>query len=199
MPPARPDDIMDRHLGSWSLVAVLFALASAVPAQAGQQTSADLTLSKSDAPDPVVAGSSITYDIVLFNNGPDTSEFVSIEDVLPAGTTFVDLIVTDPTWTCSTPAVGSGGTISCSKDALDVDTSGAFTLIVAVDSGLAPATVITNTVTSSAETPDPNQQFPTATATTTVQAPPPTAPSPRSAPPWARGGCGERAPRPPAP
>jgi uncharacterized repeat protein (TIGR01451 family) len=71
--------------------------------------------------------------------------------------------------------VGGTGTVDCSNDALAADTSGPFTLIVAVDSGVAPGTVITNTVTSSAETPDPDQAFPTATATTTVAAPPPTA------------------------
>src|SRR6185295_10295059 len=71
--------------------------------------------------------------------------------------------------------VGATGAVDCSNDALAADTSGPFTLIVAVDSGVAPGTVITNTVTSSAETPDPDQGFPTATATTTVAAPPPSA------------------------
>src|SRR6185503_17314652 len=143
-------NIMRLHLGRSWLVAVLLALATAVSAAAGQ-SSADLQLSKSDSPDPVLPGGQITYDIVISNAGPDTSEFVNVEDTLPAGTTFVDLIVSDPTWTCSTPAVGSGGTVSCSKDALEVDTSGPFTLIVAVDSGVTPGTVITNTATSGAE------------------------------------------------
>lgn len=175
MPPAQPEDIMRRHLGRSWLLAVLLALAAAVSAEAGQGGSADLQLSKSDAPDPVVAGGQIIYDIVLFNAGPDISEFVGIDDMLPPGTTFVDLIISDPTWTCSTPAVGSGGTVSCSKDALDPDTSGPFTLIVAVDSGVTPGTVITNTATSGSETPDPDGQFPTASANTTVVAPLPTA------------------------
>lgn len=164
---------MRRHLGSCLLVAVLLALVTAATAHAG--TSADLTLSKSDSPDPVLPGGQITYDIVLFNNGPDTSEFVSISDTLPAGTTFVDLIPSDPTWTCTTPPVGGTGTIDCSNDALAADTSGPFTLIVAVDSGVTPGTVITNTVTSSAETPDPDESFPSASADTTVGTPPPVA------------------------
>jgi len=164
---------MRRHLGSRWLVAILLALVTSVAAHAG--SSADLQLSKSDSPDPVLPEGQITYDIVLFNNGPDTSEFVSISDTLPAGTTFVDLIASDPTWICTTPAVGDSGTVDCSSDALPADTSGPFTLIVAVDSGVAPGTVITNTVTSSAETPDPDQGFPTASADTTVVAPPPSA------------------------
>lgn len=164
---------MRRHLGSCWFAAVLLTFVTTFSAQAG--TSADLTLSKSDSPDPVLAGGQITYDIVLTNHGPDTSEFVSISDTLPPGTTFVDLIPSDPSWTCTTPAVGGTGTVDCSNDALAADTSGPFTLIIAVDSGVAPGTVITNTVTSSSETPDPDQAFPTATATTTVVAPPPTA------------------------
>ncbi|HEV8238306.1 MAG TPA: hypothetical protein VGS57_02945 [Thermoanaerobaculia bacterium] len=163
---------MRPHLGSW-LAAVLLSLATAASAAAG--TSADLQLTKSDSPDPVLAGGQITYDIVLFNAGPDASVLVSIQDTLPAGTTFVDLIVADPSWICTTPPVGSAGTITCLKDSLDPDTSGPFTLIVAVDSGVAPGTVITNTVVSGSETPDPDEQYPTATATTTVAAPPPTA------------------------
>ncbi len=161
---------MRRHLGSWWLAAVLLALATTVSA-AGQ--SADLQLSKSDAPDPVLPGGQITYDIVLFNAGPDTAEFITLDDDVPLGTTLVDWIVTDPTWTCSTS--GSGGVISCSKDALEVGASSAFTFIVAVDSGVTPGTVITNTVNAGAATPDPNEPFSTATADTTVVAPPPTA------------------------
>lgn len=164
---------MRRQLGTWWLVAVLLAVVIEGAAWAG--TSADLTLTKSDSPDPVLPGGQITYDIVLFNNGPDTSEFVSISDTLPPGTTFVDLIASDPSWTCTTPAVGGTGTVDCSNDALAADTSAPFTLIVAVDSGVTPGTVITNTVTSSAETPDPDQGFPTASADTTVVAPPPSA------------------------
>lgn len=163
---------MRRHLGT-CLAAVLLTFVTTISAQAG--SSADLQLTKSDSPDPVLPGGQITYDIVLFNAGPSTSEFVSISDDVPVGTTFVDFIASDPTWTCTTPAVGGTGTIDCSNNALAADTSGPFTLIVAVDSGVAPGTVITNTVTSSSETPDPDQAFPTATATTTVVAPPPTA------------------------
>ena len=115
------EDVVRPTPGKSSLLALLLALATAVSA-AGQP--ADLQLSKSDSPDPVAAGGPIIYDIVMFNAGPDNSQFVSIEDTLPAGTTFVNLIVADPTSTCSTPAVGSGGTVSCSKDALEVDGRG---------------------------------------------------------------------------
>ncbi len=157
---------------SFLLLATL-TLSVAAIRPAGAQ-SADLQLVKLDSPDPVPAGSSINYDIILTNAGPDTAEFVSLEDTVPAGTTFVSFFATDPAWTCSTPMVGSaGGTVSCSIDSLAADTGASFTMIVAVDAGVTPGTVITNTATASAETPDPDEGGPSASATTTVAAPPP--------------------------
>ncbi len=142
---------------------------------AGAQ-SADLQLLKLDSPDPVPPGSTINYDIILTNAGPDTAEFVSLEDTVPAGTTFVSFAATDPAWTCSTPMVGSaGGTVSCSIDSLAADSGASFTMTVAVDAGVTSGTVITNTATASAETPDPDEGGPSASADTTVLTPPPTA------------------------
>jgi uncharacterized repeat protein (TIGR01451 family) len=152
------------------LASIALALPAARPAAA---QSADLQLVKLDSPDPVPPGGIITYDIILTNAGPDTSEFVGLFETLPAGTTFVSL-GTEPGWSCTTPPVGSGGDVDCSSDSLAADGSAAFTLIVAVDAGVADGTVITNTVTASAETPDPDESFPSASTTTTVALPPPT-------------------------
>src|SRR5690242_13354886 len=52
-------------------------------------TSADLIVSKTASPDPVVAGSNVTYTIRVENCGPATAINVSVSDPLPAGTTFV--------------------------------------------------------------------------------------------------------------
>jgi uncharacterized repeat protein (TIGR01451 family) len=152
------------------LTALALGLPAARPAAA---QSADLQLSKSDSPDPVPPGGNITYDIVLTNAGPDDSEFVSLEDTLPAGTTFLSLTA-ELGWTCTTPAIGSGGTVSCSNPLLAADSAAGFSLTVAVDSGVAPGTVITNTATASSETPDPDEGGPSASTDTTVAAPPPT-------------------------
>ena len=46
---------------------------------------ADLEISKAAAPDPVVAGTTLTYTIGVTNNGPSTAVNVLVEDVLPAG------------------------------------------------------------------------------------------------------------------
>ena len=140
-------------------------LASPVLAQA----SADLQVAKVDATDPLAAGTVQTYTITVTNAGPDPAEFVSLEDDLPAGTTFLALSE-PPGWTCTTPAVGSGGLVSCSIDSVAVGFE-IFTLSVLFDAGLTPGTIVTNSATVSAETPDPSQGDETGSASTTVGPP----------------------------
>jgi uncharacterized repeat protein (TIGR01451 family) len=141
---------MRRHL---SFLAAL-AIAAVCAAPAAAQT-ADLQVFKADSVDPIAAGGTQTYTITVINNGPDDAEFVTLDDTLPAGTTFLSL--SSPAgWTCTTPAVGSGGTVDCSTDLLAAFTTPTFTLQVVFDSGLQDGTVVTNTATVSAETPEAN-------------------------------------------
>lgn len=51
-------------------------------------TTADLRISKTSAPNPVVAGQPLTYTIVVTNAGPSVAQNVVIKDVLPAGVSF---------------------------------------------------------------------------------------------------------------
>ena len=48
---------------------------------------ADLGITMSDTPDPVAAGSPLTYQINVTNNGPVEAQAVSVVDTLPAGVT----------------------------------------------------------------------------------------------------------------
>lgn len=101
-----------------------------------------VSLTKSDSPDPVLTGDDLTYTLTASNNGGTDLEQAVVSDTLPAGTTFVSL--TPPAgWTCSQPAVGSGGAVSCS--AAPFAPGGAvFTLVVKAGSGLAGGTVLAN-------------------------------------------------------
>src|SRR6058998_983657 len=74
--------------------------------------SADLSITKTDAPDPVRPGENLTYTLVVNNNGPSTAASVTVTDPLPPVTTFQS-IIKPAGWTCTTPAVGSAGTVSC--------------------------------------------------------------------------------------
>ncbi|MEX0751082.1 MAG: DUF11 domain-containing protein [Dehalococcoidia bacterium] len=52
---------------------------------------ADLALTKSDAPDPLNAGTIITYQLGVTNNGPSTAVNVVVEDFLPAGVSLLSV------------------------------------------------------------------------------------------------------------
>jgi len=130
------------------------------------QALADLSVTKDDAPDPVTAGFSLVYTITLTNEGPSDAASVTLSDPLPAGTTFQSL--SQPAgWSCTTPAVGAGGTVSCSL-ATFAPGSAVFVLTGLVDSGVAAGTVLTNTATATSSTPDPNPGSESATSATTV-------------------------------
>jgi uncharacterized repeat protein (TIGR01451 family) len=116
-------------------------------------TAADLTVTKTDAEDPIVPGGTQTYTITVTNNGPSPALSVSLDDTLPTGTTFLSL-ASPGGWSCTTPAVGSGGTVSCSTAALAVGSPAVFTLQVVFDVGLAEGTVVTNEATVSSATPE---------------------------------------------
>lgn len=126
-------------------------------------TGSDLQITKSDSPDPVVTGSNITYTIAVTNNGPDPDPGATFTDIVPAGTTFVSL--TSP-GTCTTPPVGSTGTVACSLGALASGGSVTITLVVNVNA--APGATITNTATASGMSSDSNPGNNSATANTAV-------------------------------
>jgi uncharacterized repeat protein (TIGR01451 family) len=117
-------------------------------------SSADLSVSKTDSPDPVGAGSNITYTITVTNNGPATATSLVLSESVPANTTFVSL--TPPGgWNCTTPSVGGTGAISCTIASLGLQTA-TFTFVVNVNSGVAGSTVISNTASISSSTTDIN-------------------------------------------
>jgi uncharacterized repeat protein (TIGR01451 family) len=149
----------------------LMSLLLVGPTLAG--TISDVSVSKADSPDPVLAGSNLTYTITVQNAGPMTAPDVTLFDPLPTGTTFVSF--TAPAgWTAMTPAVGGTGTVSANITSLTV-AAGAqvFTLVVNVSSATPNGTVITN-VASVATLPsfsDPNINNDSSAQQTTVTAP----------------------------
>ena len=50
---------------------------------------ADLSITKSATPNPVVAGQNVTYTVTVANAGPSDAAGVNVTDFLPAGVSFV--------------------------------------------------------------------------------------------------------------
>ena len=121
--------------------------------------SADLSIAKSDSPDPVAAGGNITYTITVTNPGPSDAASVTLSDTIPVGTSFVSL--TPPAgWSCS-----GTSTITCSTASMSAGTA-AFQLVVKTNVS-AGGTTASNTATV-ASTSDTNAANNSATASTTV-------------------------------
>jgi uncharacterized repeat protein (TIGR01451 family) len=129
---------------------------------------ADLSVAKTDSPDPVTAGQNITYTITVNNAGPNTASTVSLSDTIPTGTTFVSF--TSPVgWTPSTPPVGGTGTVTATNPSLTV-AAGAQTFTLVVNVNAATTGTVTNTATITSATSDSNNANNSATAPTTVNA-----------------------------
>jgi len=131
---------------------------------------ADLSVMMAVAPNPVMPGSPITYTIELANNGPQGATSLTLSDSLPPDTTFQSLAAPGA-WSCTTPAVGGRGAVSCTASSMANGASVTFTLGVRLDDGVADGTVISNTASASAATPDPVPGNNSSTATTTVSNP----------------------------
>jgi uncharacterized repeat protein (TIGR01451 family) len=107
---------------------------------------ADLSVSKSDSPDPVTVLQPLAYTVNVNNAGPVTATTVSVADTLPAGTVFQTASGTG--WTCG----HSAGTVTCTRPSLAVGAAPNITIVVTAPG--APGT-ITNTVTVTAAQGDP--------------------------------------------
>jgi len=116
--------------------------------------SADLSLTKTTTSTTAPAGSTITYTLTLSNAGPDPAANVVVTDVLPASLLFVS-INAPAGFSCTTPAAGANGTITCNAATLANGATATFTLSVRVASGSTSGSVMNSASVSSA-TSDPN-------------------------------------------
>ena len=116
---------------------------------------ADLTLSKSAAPAPAIAGQPVTFTLVARNFGPSDAQNVSFTDVMPAG--FVITGGTQPAgWNCVNNAGNTDRTCSLTG-AFANGAVANFTIVADIPStGPNSSGDVTNTATITSTTPDPN-------------------------------------------
>jgi len=130
---------------------------------------ADLSITKSVTPDPVETGKNLTYTINVANSGPDVATSVTVTDILPLSTTFVDCTVSGAGGICS----GSGAIRTVTFPSLAVNETATITIVAQVDCSTPDAAAISNTATISSPTTDPNPDNNSATAVNKAFNPPP--------------------------
>jgi len=126
---------------------------------------ADLSIVKTDSPDPVAAGGTLTYTIRVTNAGPSSTGVITMTDQLPPEVTFMSAYGLGPNnhnWQCGE----SSGVVTCTWD--DLGSGGAAPDITITVTAPGSPTTLTNTATVSSATPDPNTSNNSATETTTV-------------------------------
>ena len=134
------------------VAAVLVLLVCAGAARVEAQ-SADLSVTKTDSPDPVIAGTNLTYTITVANAGPNAAASVAMTDALPAGTTFVSMQQNaGPAATLTTPPVGGTGTVTATFATFAGGATATFTVVVNVNASTANGATITNTATVTSAT-----------------------------------------------
>ncbi|MFZ0734923.1 MAG: C25 family cysteine peptidase [Candidatus Sulfotelmatobacter sp.] len=129
-------------------------------------TQADLALSTAASPSTVLAGNDITYTQTVTNKGPAAATGVTFSEATPTNTTYQS--VSAPVgWTCTTPAIGATGTISCTNPSLNAGSAADIIVVVNV-----PATVTAASITAassvSATTSDPISSNNSTSVTTPV-------------------------------
>jgi uncharacterized repeat protein (TIGR01451 family) len=115
---------------------------------AGAALSVDLSVEMAAAAQKT--GKTVVYTIAVRNHGPDAAAGVTLTDALPAAAHFLSVNPTQGT--CSTPASGSSGTVTCSFGSLSVGAKADVQITVKV---IPPGSHPSNTASVSSTTPDP--------------------------------------------
>jgi uncharacterized repeat protein (TIGR01451 family) len=129
-------------------------------------TATDLAITVSAAPNPVSAAANLVYTIEVANNGPSNAAAANLATEVRSGTIFVALEQPEG-WSCSTPAVGAIGAVSCDNPSFGVATA-TFRLTVQVLSGTPIGTQIAHSSAVSSATADTDSANNAAAATTEV-------------------------------
>jgi len=125
----------------------------------------DMTLAKTDTPDPVQAGTPLTYVLTAHNTGPSTASTVVVTDPLPGNVAFISATPSGA-GSCTTPAVNDvGGTVQCTWATMATGTQQTLTIVVRPLTG---ATSVSNTATVSTTTEETSTTNNSATADTAV-------------------------------
>ncbi|MGH2360435.1 MAG: SBBP repeat-containing protein [bacterium] len=120
-------------------------------------TLADLSIMKADSPDPVSAGSNLTYTITVTNNGPNDAIGVIVTDTLPGRVTLAS--------SSASQGLCSGtSTVTCDLGTINTGASATVTIVTMARA----AGTVSNTTSVTSSVPDPDVTNNRVTTGTTV-------------------------------
>ena len=119
---------------------------------------ADLGVVKTVSHDIVKPGDTLTWTVVGTNYGPATSTGFVLADQLPAGIQFVSASAS-PELTCTTPPVGSSGSVTCTAPSVPAapaaGSSLTLTIVATVPPTTADGSLLSNVATVSGDQDEP--------------------------------------------
>jgi uncharacterized repeat protein (TIGR01451 family) len=140
-----------------------FNLIDVVRAYNANFSTADLSVTQVDSPDPVKKDKVLTYTVTVRNGGPAAASGVTMTDALPAGVELKSLATTQGS--CRSTKAGSVVTVNCAIGGMASGSSATVTIAVR----RLTAGTMTNTASVTAQSPaDPNATNNTASENTTV-------------------------------
>ncbi|HEX5762629.1 MAG TPA: hypothetical protein VFY04_05865 [Solirubrobacterales bacterium] len=139
---------LSRTFAAALLAGVALLSGSVALPQAQTEGEADLAVSKSDSPDPVVVGTTLTYTVQVVNRGPSPALGVRLTDKLPQS--LDNIAVSTTQGTCAV----NGRTVNCDLGVIGVGT-GATIPTVAISGTPTRPGRITNSATVRSRTRDP--------------------------------------------
>lgn len=122
-----------------------------------------------EAPDAATGDTDVVFTITITNGGPAAAANFTLLDTLPEAMTFVSLSQSgSPPLSCTTPAAGSHGTVTCTSPAFPAGASAVVTLTGRVPPGASAADAFTNSATVTTTTADVSEENDVATTTVVV-------------------------------
>jgi uncharacterized repeat protein (TIGR01451 family) len=164
-PPYNAGPGYDLVTGRGSPLANQIVLACMLP-------STDMALTAS-GPSTVNGGTNATYTVTVKNNGPAAAQGVVLNDVLPAGSTFVSMNQTSGTDSFTFGQSGGSATATAAAN-IASGSSDTFTVVVFAPANLKYGAAFNDTASASANNPDPNISNNSATVAGSIFVVPPT-------------------------
>lgn len=131
----------------------------------GVMPQADVSLGMTASASSAQIGKTLAYTMTITNLSQGSAGAVTVRDALPSTLSFAS-VSTSTNASCTTPAVGNSGTVSCAVGSLAPGTTVTIKLVVNVVS--ARKAQISNTATVSTKTIDPVSTNDSATVVTAV-------------------------------